>query len=146
MLSKRIFVNLSLIFMIAILFCPATAQMQRLHMFKAVKIPFKLKHKDTVLKKGTYEFEFLRLLAAPLHFLRIRKGGKKLCLIQGEPWTYSTSTIGSDQLHDPNVPDDPRLRIKKIPEEKIVIITFETCKKARKYPFIRLRFKMEYEE
>jgi len=38
------------------------------------------------------------------------------------------------------------LRIKRIPEEKIVNIIVESGKKTRIYPFIKMRLKLGYEE
>jgi len=140
---KRILVSLLIIFLIMVLSCPAVAQMKRLYKFKAVEIPFNLKHEDSIIQKGKYDLEFLRQQAQPVYYFRIIKGRKKLCLVRGEQLAYKTH--GTGQLSDPNIPENPTLRIKKNPKEKILYIIFETGKKTRIYPFVKVRFKMEYE-
>jgi len=140
---KRIFVSLLIVFLIVVLSCPAVAQMKRLYKFRAVEIPFNLKYKDSIIQKGKYDLEFLRLQTQPVYYFRIIKGRKKLCLVTGEQLAYKTH--GTGQLSDPNIPENPKLRMKKNPEEKVLYIIFETGKKSRIYPFIKVRFKMEYE-
>jgi hypothetical protein len=49
-------------------------------------------------------------------------------------------------FQDPNIPDDPKLRFRKVPEEKIVNIIFESGKRTGTYPCIKVMFQMGYEE
>ena len=83
MFLKRIFVFFLRISLVMILLFPAFAQMKRVYKFKGVEIPFNLKYKDSVFKKGKYDLEFLKQTAQPVYHLRIIKRGKKLCLIPG---------------------------------------------------------------
>jgi hypothetical protein len=46
---------------------------------------------------------------------------------------------------DPNIPDKPRLKMKKNSSEKILYIIFESGKRTAFYPLERYRFKIEYE-
>lgn len=141
---KRIFADLLIIFLILIFCCPAFAQMIRLYKFKGVQIPFDLMHKDLIIQKGTYDFEFLRHSTQPIHYLRIMKRHKILCLVQGEKLEYKD--YGWERMRNPDIPKDPRMRMKKNPEEKILNIIFETGKNTRIFPLLKIRFQMEYKE
>jgi len=143
MFFKRIFTNLLLIFLIIILFCPATAMTTRVYKFKGVAIPFDLKYKDSIFKKGKYDFEILFHHKQQVFYLKILKKGKGLCLIPGEKLKYKS--YGWERLRDPKIPDQPTLRIKKYPTGKIVNIIFESGKKTAIYPLVKVRFKLEYE-
>jgi len=126
-----------------LLACPAFAQYLDLGKFKGVEIRSRLKFQDTVVEKGTYDFEALKNRTSPACYLRIKKGSKILCFIEGERLDYEL--IGAQKMSDPSIPDKPTLKMRKDPKEKIFYIFVETGKSAR-FPFLKLRFKMDYED
>jgi hypothetical protein len=145
LIMKRIFIILLRIVLIASLFSPAYAQMERIYKFKKVQIPFNLKHEDSILKRGKYDLEFLKLESQRAYYLRIIKKGKFLFTILGEQLSYKTDKDGMAQLLDPNIPESPTLRMRKDPKDKILYIIFESGKKTSICPLIKVRFKLEYE-
>jgi hypothetical protein len=143
MSSKIIFTNISRIFLILILFCPAMAQMRRVHVFKNVEIPFNLKHEDTVFEKGKYDFEILADRSLNMFNLKIIRNGKNLCILNGEILRAEAPGARGEKMLE--VPDEPTLKMNRIPAKNIVNITVETGKLARIFPYYKLRFQMEYE-
>lgn len=127
------------------LFCPAIAQMKKLCKFKGVEIPFNLKHDNSILEKGKYDFEFLKHQTQQSFYLRIKTKRKTVCIIPGEQLTYESSGYYA-KFEDPNIPEQAKLKFLKIPEEEIFDIIFESGKSTKAYPCIKLRFRMEYEE
>ena len=127
------------------LFCPAIAQMKKICIFKGVEISFNLKHDDSIIEKGKYDFEFLKHQTQVSFYLRIKKKRKAVCLIQGEELAYKSSGY-YERSEDPNIPEQAKLRFLKNPKKGIVDILFESGKRAIAYPYVKLRFRMEYEE
>lgn len=145
MVFKRICVIFLGIFLIIILFSPAKATMKKLGEFKGVIIPFNLKHEDSIVEKGKYDFQFFKLDGDFL--LRIIKKGKPACLIPGgKRLDYETQGLIALLEADPEIPEKPKLNIKRNPALKIAYIIFESGKKNVIYPFLKIRFEMEYEE
>jgi hypothetical protein len=138
MFLKRIFVFFLTISLVIILLSPAFSQIEKVCKFKGVEIPFNLKYKDSLLKKGKYDLELLKQTAQPVYYLQIMKRGKKLCLIPGEQLSY-------DALELEEIPGKPRMTMKKNSAEKMIHIIIETGTITSIYPLIRIRFKMEYE-
>lgn len=141
MVFKKIFTN---IFLIVFLFCPVIAQVTRVYEFKDVEIPFNMKYGDSIIEKGKYEFEIIFNHGPQVFHLRITKKRKGICLVPGERKQYKS--FGRERLRDPNIPDKPTLRFRKFPASKMLRVTFESGKKARMFPLVRVIFKMEYEE
>jgi len=142
---KQVFRSFMSIFLVLLLSSPVlTSQLKLLCTFKGVELPYRLKYQDVELEKGRYDLEAVKKATSTDYYLRIKKGGKVLCLILGEQWDYETR--GMYLMRDPNVPDKPTLKMKRNLEEKILYITIETGRKNRMAPFARLRFKFEYEE
>ena len=79
----------------------------------------------------------------PSCYLRIKKGTKILCLIEGERLDYEA--YGMSKMTDPSIPQKPRLKMKRSAEEKVVYFTVETGRGSR-FPYLWLRFKLDYEE
>jgi len=140
---KIILTKISRIFLILILFCPAMAQMRRVHIFKNVEIPFNLKHKNMVFEKGKYDFEILSERSLSMFKLRIIKKGKGLCILDGEILRAEPPGARGEKMEE--VPDDPTLKINRIPLKNIVNIIVETGKLTRIFPYHKLGFQMEYE-
>lgn len=137
--------NINIILVIGFLFLltiPAQAQLKSIYKFKGVKIPLNLEHKDTNIKAGTYDVDFLKNQAAGYYIMQIRKGRKKLCTVNGVELYYKTR--GSQQLTDPDIPDEPRMRMRQNKEEKLLVVLFESGKKSIVYPFIKIEFKIKY--
>jgi hypothetical protein len=127
-----------------ILFCPVMGEMISIYKFKSIKIPFPLKFENSILEKGEYAFEIVIDQKPQIFFLRILKKGKILCQIQGEKLEEYKS-YGWDRFKDPDIPGEPTFKMKKNPEEKAVNIIFESGKNTAIYPFVKIKFKMEYE-
>jgi hypothetical protein len=141
MFLKRTIVSLLRISLITIFFLPVFSQMEKFAQVKGVGIPFNLKCDDSIFKKGKFDFEVYR--SAGDYFLKIKRKGKTLCFVQGRREWYDVYGL---KIHlDPNIPDKPRLQITRNPKEKILNIIFESGKKA-KYPFLKIIFRVSYQE
>jgi len=133
---------------IILLVHPALTQPIGVATFKGVKTKFPLKYGDTLIKKGTYEFEISVIVTGSqksVFYLRIKEKGKTLCDIPGDNLEYSSKFLGILN-DDPNIPDKPTIKIKKYPVNNMANVIFESGKKARAYPYSKVRFKMEYVE
>lgn len=137
--SRQIF-GVMLVLVLAAL---AAAQLIDIGKFKGVEIPYTLKFEDKVLEKGRYDLETLKNPDTPSCYLRFKKGGKIICLVEGERLTIEAR--GGARLTDQSIPDSPRLKMKRNTEEKVLIFTVETGRRSR-FPFLLLQFKLEYEE
>lgn len=145
MFSKPGVRNVLKIFLILSLLSPVfAAQLKLICKFNGVEIPFNMKYNDEVFEKGKYNLEAVRDKTSPKYFLRIKKGSRILCMIQGEQLQYDSR--GWDKTKDPNIPDKCTLKMGKNSEEQVIYFTVETGKKNRMEPYQKLRFKMEYEE
>jgi hypothetical protein len=143
MFSKKACKEFFAAILVLLLACPVFAQYIDLGKFKGVEIHSRLKFQDTVLEKGTYDLEALKNRTSPACYLRIKKGTKILCFLEGERLDYELA--GAQKMSDPSIPDKPTLKMKKDPKEKIFYFFVETGKSAR-FPFLKLRFKMDYED
>jgi hypothetical protein len=143
MSNRRVLGNVLGIFLILLLASPIFAQLIDIGKFKGVEIPFRLKFQDAVLEKGSYNLEVLKNRNTPSCYLRIKKGTKILCLIEGERLDYEA--YGMSKMTDPNIPQKPRLKMKRNTEEKVVYFMVETGRGSR-FPYLWLRFKLAYEE
>lgn len=143
MSSHRVMGNVLVVFLILLLASPIFAQLIDIGEFKGVEIPFRLKFQDIVIEKGSYNLEVLKNPNTPSCYLRIKKGTKILCLIEGERLEYET--YGFEKMTDPSIPQKPRLKMKRNAEEKVVYFTVETGRDSL-FPYLWLRFKMGYEE
>ncbi len=66
-----------------------------------------------------------------------------ICTIEGEQLTVESR--GMSRMSDKDIPDNPRLKMKKNTAEKILMITVETGRRSQ-FPFQLLQFMLEYEE
>jgi len=131
------------VLMSLMLAAPAAAQLIDIGKFKGVVIPYNLKFKDEVLEKGRYDLETLKNPDNPTCYLRFKKAGKVICLVEGER-LWDASRAG-DWLASADYPDNPQLKMKKNPEEKTLIFTVMTGRRSL-FPFLKLQFKLEYVE
>jgi hypothetical protein len=134
------------IFLIGLFVYPAIAQIRTVHKFKKVDIPFNLKHENLTLKKDRYDFEIIVHRTLQVWNLRIMKKGKVLCMLPGEVLRDRPPGAHGEEMSD--VPEEPTLKIKRIPAKKMVYIIFETGKMetgTELLPYHKIRFKMEYE-
>ena len=143
MQSKRDLCNLLGVSLILLLAYPVFAQLIDIAKFKGVEIPFRLKLEDIVIEKGIYNLETLKNPTTPSCYLRIKKGTKILCIIEGERLQYEA--YGMSKMTDPSIPQKPRLKMKRSAEEKVVYFTVETGRDSL-FPYLWLRFKLDYEE
>jgi hypothetical protein len=125
------------VFFVSLLSLPALSQWEDVTSFKDVQIPFNLKYEDKTIKKGKYEVEILKHTAQVAYYLRIKKGSKKLCLVPGEYLQYRDET---------EIPNKPKLRMRRNTAEKLLYIIFESGTITWKYPKVKIRFKIEYED
>jgi hypothetical protein len=134
--------------LILFLASPAVAQLQELHEFKGVEIPWTLKYEDVVIEKGKCDLTFLRHGSSTnLFYLKIKKKGKKSFLIpNGERVRYKDQGNLLALQNDPEIPKDAKLQIKRNPVVKIVYIIFESGKKALICPLHKVRFKLKSED
>ena len=135
---KRLFCKVIVcVFLVSLLSMPAIAQWEDVTNFKDVQIPSNLKHNDKIIKKGKYQVEILKHTAQTVYYLRIKKGSKKLCLVPGEYLQYRDES---------EVPEKPKLRMRRNTAERLLYIIFESGTITWKYPKIKIRFKIEYED
>lgn len=143
MLFKQLFKKLLKVFLIMLLTSPSFAQLKDLGRFKGIALPYRLKYHDVVIEKGIYDLEALKNPTTPMCYLRIKKGRRVICLVEGERLDYEVRA--GDRMTDPSIPDSCTLKMKKNPEEKVLYFVVETGRSSR-FPFLLLRFKLEYEE
>lgn len=137
---------LLIVFAITLLVLPVAAELRSVHRFAKVAIPFSMKHEDAILEKGTYDFEICADRTLNLWALRIIKKGKILCSLSGE--VLRDRPPGEKGAKMATVPDEPTLRVKRIPQEKMAHITFENAgieSGAEIFPYYIVRFKIGYE-
>jgi hypothetical protein len=146
MIAKQTWLCLFIVILSVLAFHPVFAQMQSLKEFKNVDIPFNLKFEDLILESGKYTLEFIKHGMGDVFYLRVKKKNKTICLIpKGERVKYKDQSSYFDLMDDPDIPDKPKLNIKRNPALKIAYIIFETGKKSKLHPFLKIRFKLEYE-
>jgi len=119
----------------AVLLCGQMNQMNAMYRFKKIAMPLELQIKDSVLPKGEYDLEFLRVPNSKSYYLRIMKKGKILHLIQGEEFPYDNSE---------KIPKKPNLHMSKDRSDKKLLIVFESGWGTRIYPKIRARYCCDY--
>ncbi len=138
--TRRRFIGVLMVLGLA---APAAAQFIDIATFKGVQIPYTMKFEDKVLEKSKYDLETLKDRNNPTYYLRFKKSGKVICLVEGEQLTVEAR--GMSRMSDKDIPDNPRLKMKKNAAEKILIISVETGRRSQ-FPFQLLQFKLEYEE
>ncbi len=135
-----------IVFAITLLVLPVAAELRAVHRFTKVAIPFSMKHEDAILEKATYDFEICADRTLNLWGLRIIKKGKILCSLSGEVLRdRAPGGLGEKMA---TVPDEPTLKVKRIPQEKMAHITFENAgieSGAEIFPYYIVRFKIGYE-
>ncbi|MGB3861580.1 MAG: hypothetical protein WA915_05825 [Candidatus Aminicenantaceae bacterium] len=141
-MRKKILLILVMSIFISLLVSPGMAQWKRVYYFKDVDVPFNLKTEDKILEKSKYDFEILKDFNQALYYLSIRQKGKRICNILGEYLYYKQRGA----INHPEVPDKPKFGMRRNPVTKDVIIIFESGRKYTKYPFVKIRFKLKYEE
>ncbi|MCX6555580.1 MAG: hypothetical protein NTZ12_11320 [Candidatus Aminicenantes bacterium] len=112
------------------------AQLHPIYRFKNVMIPVDLRIGDSILPKGGYDLEFLRVSSPLSYFVRIMKKGKILHFLQGEDFQYDNSST---------IPKNPTLKMSKNKDEKTLSIVFESGMYQKDYAKIRAIYHIEYE-
>jgi len=125
------------VFLVSLVLLPAFSQWEDVCSFKAVQIPFNLKCKDTMIPKGKDDLIVIKHTGQGLYYLRIKKKRERLCLISGETIPY---------VDFEEVPEKPKLRMRRNTAEKMLHIIFESGTITWKYPNVKVRFKIEYVE
>ena len=134
-------------FLVIFLVSPLKSQMISICKFEGVNIPYNLKHDDATIEKGKYDIEIFisDVRSGKLFYLRINKEKKSLCMLTGEELEYD-KTMPKELLSDPNIPDDPILRMKRHPITKMFYFIYESGKKNWMYPLRKMRFKIQSED
>lgn len=140
---KTIFMSILGIFLILFFVGIGFAQLIDLCQFKGVQISYRLKYRDSIIEKGTYDVEALKNPTTPMIYLRIKKGKKIFCLAEGERLQYEG--VGMDQMANPKIPDKPTLKMKRDPIRKKFFFFVETGKRAT-FSFYNLKFTFEIVE
>jgi hypothetical protein len=143
MSRHRVMGKISVGVLILLLANPIFSQLIDIGKFKGVQVSYRLKFENTVMEKGTYDLEALKNPNTPSCYLRFKKGSRILCLVEGERLDYEVK--GMARMTDPSIPQKPRLKMKRNPEEKVVYFMVETGRDSL-FPYLWLRFKMDYEE
>ncbi len=106
-------------------------QMNRIARFRNVPISVDLQFKKSVLSKGMYDLEFMRVPSTKAYYLRIMKKGKILHLVQGENFPY---TMISEMCNA------PRLHMKRDPATNMLVIVVESGAYTKPYSKIRAKY------
>lgn len=117
------------------------AQMNPIYRFKNVSIPVDLRLGDSILAKGAYDLEFLRVPNPVAYYLRIIRKGKILHLVQGKDFPYDNAVFSNLSL----IPIKPTLKMSKNKDEKLLILVFESGQYIENYAQIRAMYRLEYE-
>ncbi len=117
--------------------CQLTAQMNPITRFRDVSIPFALKFEKSILPKGTYDLEFLRVPNPKAYYLRIMKKGKILHLVQGKDYPYTSPK---------EIPNAPKLHFSRDTVANLLIIVMDSGAYTKPYSKCRARYCIEYEE
>lgn len=143
MFLNRTLLNLLTVFLVLLLFSPASAQWRKVQKFKSVEVAFNMKHEDLIIKKGKLDFEIWSHRSLNIFQLKIIKKGKTLCALPGK--VLRDGLPGARGQKTEEVPEEPTLKMKRIPARKIVYIIFETGKLTHLFPGYIIRFEMGYE-
>jgi len=125
------------VFLASLVCLPAFSQWEDVCHFKSVQIPFNLKCEDTIVQKGKYDLIIIKHTGQGLYYLRIKKKRERLCLISGETIPY---------VDFEEIPEKPKLRMRRNTAEKMLHIIFESGTITWKYSNVKVRFKIEYVE
>lgn len=123
--------------------CSVRAETARISLFRGVDIPFGFKSGDIVVGQGKYDIEihFYKVDTNVFYILKLMKKGRQLYDIPGQAIKYSAQTI-QELRADPKIPDEPTIRIRKLPGGNLVDFIFESGKKAY-MPFQKAYFRVE---
>lgn len=123
--------------------CSVRAETERISLFRGVDIPFDFKSGDIVVNQGKYDLE-IHLSKVDTNFLYILKflrKGKQLYDIPGQRIEYQAQTI-QDLIKDPNIPNEPTIRIRKLPGGNLIDLIYESGKIGN-MPFEKAFFRVE---
>lgn len=122
---------------------PAAAQLIDIGKFKGIMIPYNLEFGGKTLEKGQYDLETLKNPTTPSCYLRFKKKGKVVCLVEGERLELEARAFS--RLIDPSVSQKPQLKMKKDTKEKVLVFLVQTGRDSL-YPYLLLQFKLKYQE
>jgi hypothetical protein len=124
----------SAIFLSACLAAPLAAQinqMNRITRFNKVPIPVDLYFGKSILPKGTYDLEFLRVPNPKAYYLRIMKKGRILHLVQGKDYPYTEIK---------QIPIAPKLHLSRDTAANMLIIVMDSGAYTKPYSKCRARY------
>lgn len=131
------------VILIMMFFHHTEAQMKKVHKFKKVNFPLHLKHKDMTIEKGNYDLEIMAYRAVRQWGLKILKKGNTICMVPGEILRDECPGARGEKMED--IPEDPTLKMSRMPAKHAFFITFEAGKLTQFYTCYKVRFQMEYE-
>ncbi len=123
--------------------CSVRAEAERVSIFRGVDVPFDFKSGEVVVEQGKYDLEihFSKVDTNFLYVLRFLKKGKQLYDIAGQRIEYQALTI-QDLMKDPKIPNEPTIRIRKLPMGNLVDFIYESGKVGN-MPFEKAFFRVE---
>jgi hypothetical protein len=123
--------------------CSVRAETERVSIFRGVDIPFDFKSGNVVVEQGKYDLEirFSKVDTNFLYVLRFLRKGKQLYDIAGQRIEYQALTI-QDLMKDPKIPNEPTIRIRKLPMGNLVDFIYESGKIGN-MPFEKAFFRVE---
>jgi 6-phosphogluconolactonase (cycloisomerase 2 family) len=121
------------VFNLAVPLAAQINQMNRIAYFRNVPISIDLQFKKSALSKGVYDLEFMRVPNTKAYYLRIKKKGKILHVVQGENYPYTKITEMSNA---------PRLHMNRDTATNMFIIVVESGAYSKPYSKIRAKYCM----
>ena len=126
-------IALVFVFNLAIPLAAQINQMNRIAYFRNVPISIDLQFTKSTLSKGIYDLEFMRVPNTKAYYLRIKKKGKILHVVQGENYPYTKITEMSNA---------PRLHMNRDADTNMFIIVVESGAYSKPYSKIRAKYCM----
>lgn len=144
MFSKKVITKFLIIILTGLLVNPAMAAMKKVKKFKNVNIPYNLKHEETIIEKGKYDFEIWAYREVRQWSVKLIKKGNTLCALPGV--ILRDECPGARGQESEDIPKEPTLKMSRIPAKHILNIIFEAGSTTQFYTCYKVKFEIQYEE
>jgi len=111
-------------------------QMNPITRFRNVSIPIALYIEKSILPKGEYDLEFLRVPNPKAYYLRIMKKGRILHLVQGKDYPYTEKK---------QIPRAPKLHLSRDTAANMLIIVMDSGAYTKPYANCRAIYQIACE-